>query len=126
MNWRTRPAEFRTNHEWALDIARKDVERIKQGDEPFEDAVVRMMAANLTKGWSLADQRDEARDLGLMKYSDDLAGEQRPKEPHFKPNPGQPKRCQSMDPYDGGLQCGRKRHEGDQHQFGGIAWQETL
>lgn len=44
------------------------------------------------------------------------------KRPHHRPNPAQPERCPSMDPYDGGLQCGRKIHDDDQCQFGGIGW----
>ena len=40
-----------------------------------------------------------------------------------KPNPDQPERCPSIDPYDT-LQCGRRIHGDDQCQFGGIAWRK--
>lgn len=39
------------------------------------------------------------------------------------PNPDQPDRCPSIDPYDT-LQCGRRIHEDDQCQSGGIAWKK--
>lgn len=37
------------------------------------------------------------------------------------PNPDQPERCPSIDPYDS-LQCGRSIHEDDRCRYGGIAW----
>ena len=40
-----------------------------------------------------------------------------------KPNPGQPERCPSIDPHDE-LQCGRRIHDDDQCQFGGIGWKK--
>lgn len=40
-----------------------------------------------------------------------------------KPNPKQPERCPSIDPYDT-LQCGRRVHADDQCQCGGIAWRK--
>ena len=40
-----------------------------------------------------------------------------------KPNPDQPDRCPSIDP-DDTLQCGRKIHDDDQCQFGGIGWKK--
>ena len=39
------------------------------------------------------------------------------------PNPDQPDRCPSIDPHDT-LQCGRRIHEDDQCQYGGIAWKK--
>jgi hypothetical protein len=38
-----------------------------------------------------------------------------------QPNPDQPDRCPSIDPYDE-LQCGRRIHDDDQCVYGGIAW----
>lgn len=38
-----------------------------------------------------------------------------------KPDPNQPDRCPSIDPHDT-LQCGRRIHDDDQCQYGGIAW----
>ena len=38
-----------------------------------------------------------------------------------EPNPNQPDRCPSIDPY-GALQCGRRIHDDDQCHIGGIAW----
>jgi hypothetical protein len=40
-----------------------------------------------------------------------------------KPNPDQPERCPSIDPHDT-LQCGRRIHDDEQCQFGGIAWKK--
>ena len=40
-----------------------------------------------------------------------------------KPNPNQPERCPSIDPHDA-LQCGRRSHEDDQCQYGGIGWKK--
>lgn len=40
-----------------------------------------------------------------------------------KPNPDQPDRCPSIDPHDT-LQCGRRVHDDDQCQLGGIAWKK--
>jgi len=40
-----------------------------------------------------------------------------------KPNPNQPGRCPSIDPHDT-LQCGRRVHDDDQCQLGGIAWKK--
>lgn len=42
----------------------------------------------------------------------------------MEPNPDQPDRCQSIDPYST-LQCARKDHPDDDNcQFGGIAWEK--
>jgi len=37
--------------------------------------------------------------------------------------PNQPDRCPSIDPH-ATLQCGRRVHDDDQCQFGGIAWKK--
>lgn len=39
------------------------------------------------------------------------------------PNPDQPDRCPSIDPYDT-LQCGRRIHDDDACRYGGIGWKK--
>jgi hypothetical protein len=59
-------------------------------------------------------------------YRDTVTGglaDDRPAEFSTKPNPNQPDRCPSIDPHDT-LQCGRRIHDDDQCQFGGIAWKK--